>query len=85
MTDHVSLDEYLHNVGVYIADRIGTDQQALITAVQQIWDGIYQSGVTTATDAPPRPVSPQDYLQGIQEGYEKGHQDGREEAANGLR
>lgn len=85
MTGHASFDEYLHNVGVYIADRIGTDQQALITAVQQIWDGIYQSGVTTATDAPPRPVSPQDYLQGIQEGYEKGHQDGREEAANGLR
>lgn len=83
MTDHVSLDEYLHNVGVYIADRIGADQQALITAVQQIWDGIYQAGVTTSPEAPPRPVSAKDYLQGIQEGYEKGHQDGREEAING--
>lgn len=85
MTDHVSLNEYLHNVGTYVADRIGTDQQALITAVQQIWDGIYQSGATTATDSPPRPVSPQDYIQGIQEGYEKGKQDGREEAVNGIR
>lgn len=85
MTDHASLSEYLHNVGIYIADRIGPDQQPLIAAVQQIWDGIYQSGVTAAKDAPPRPVSPQDYIQGIQEGYEKGHQDGREEAANVIR
>lgn len=83
MTGHVSFDEYLHNVGIYIAERAGTDQQALITAMQKIWDGIYQSGATTASDAPPRPVSAVDYLQGIQEGYEKGHQDGREEAKHG--
>lgn len=85
MTDHASFSEYLNNVGIYIADRVGTDQQALIAAVQQIWDGIYQSGAASTAEAPPRPVSPQDYLQGIQEGYEKGHQDGREEATNVIR
>jgi len=79
MTGHASLEEYLHTVGTYIAERVGTDQQALIQAMQKVWDSIYRSGATSAPDAPPRPVNAVDYLQGIQEGYEKGYQDGREE------
>lgn len=81
MTEHAAFKEYLLRVGAYIAERTGADQQALIHAMQQVWDGIYQSGATSTPDAPPRPVSAQDYLQGIQEGYTKGHQDGREETA----
>jgi len=83
MTGHASFEEYLHTVGAYIAERVGTDQQALIQAMQKVWDNIYQAGATRAAEGPPRPVNAADYLQGIQEGYEKGYQDGREEAANG--
>lgn len=77
-----SFEEYLNTVGHRIAEHIGHDQQTLIQAIKVIWDGIYQSGATASPDAPPRPVSPQDYIQGIQEGYEKGYQDGKQEGGN---
>lgn len=78
-----SFDEYLTTVGHRIAEHIGHDQQSLIQAIKLIWDGIYQSGATPTPNAPPRPVNSHDYLQGVQEGYEVGKQEGREEAFNG--
>lgn len=74
-----SFEECLNNVGRRIAEQVGYDQKAIIQAVHLVWDGIYDSGATMNPDAPPRPVSPQDYLQGIQEGYIEGKKDGREE------